>query len=81
MKKPVYITTIKLHCDWEDDILVTTRPFTKEEIVRIKQNIEFYKNKHQDWEGSPCDLLDYAVLTPFKSIMRTIEQANIQVLA
>lgn len=73
MKKPVYVTTIKLHSDWEPEVIVTTRPFTAEERTNIKNNISWFKEKNADWQGSPCDLLDYAVLTPFKKIVKTIE--------
>jgi len=80
MKKTLCITTFKLHPDWEDDFVVTKRPFTKEEKIHITQNIQAYKDKNDDWEGSPCDLMDYAVLTPFKGLVVGITQEHIQVL-
>jgi hypothetical protein len=78
MKKPVYITTIKLHIDWEPEVIVTTRPFEEHETSHILNNIAFFKNQNPDWEGKPCDLLDYAILTPFKSICVECVQINIE---
>lgn len=80
MNKNLCITTFKLHHDWNDDFVVTKRPFTKEEKIHIVQNIQAYKGKNEDWEDRACDLMDYAVLMPFKSIVVEVNQEHIQVL-
>lgn len=69
MKEPINIYSIKLHPYWEADIFGTRRPLTKDEKFSIITNLQSYKKAHTDWKGSPCDMMDYVIFSPFKDII------------